>query len=66
MNRVPCLCPDYTYVESFGPEDENKEEKEVLYMMLDLDNVDSSLISSSQMYRLILCPLFHILDCQLK
>ena len=62
MNRAPCLCPGYTYVESFGSDDEYEEEEEVLYVTLDLDNVDSSLIPSSQTYRLIVCSLFHKLD----
>ncbi|KAF9050990.1 hypothetical protein BDZ89DRAFT_977112 [Hymenopellis radicata] len=54
MNRASCLCPGYTHVDAFDPQDEyEEEEEEVSYVVLDLENVDPSLIPSSSTYRLI-------------
>ncbi|KAF8920005.1 hypothetical protein CPB85DRAFT_1276374 [Mucidula mucida] len=54
MNRASCLCPGYTQVDEFDPEDEyEEEEEEVSYVVLDLENVDPSLIPSSSTYRLL-------------
>lgn len=54
MNRASCLCPGYTQVDEFDPEDEyEEEEEEVSYVVLDLENVDPSLIPSSSTYRLV-------------
>ncbi|KAF8878150.1 hypothetical protein CPB85DRAFT_1234868 [Mucidula mucida] len=53
MNRPECLCPGYTQVETFGPDDEYDEEEEVVYVTLDLVDVDASLIPSSKAYRLM-------------
>lgn len=47
------LCPGYTQVESFGP-DEDYEDEEVSYVTLDLGaSVEPTLLASSSTYRLI-------------
>ncbi|PPQ74475.1 hypothetical protein CVT24_000126 [Panaeolus cyanescens] len=47
------LCPGYKYVESFGNEEEYEDEEEVMYVTLDLGNVEPTLVPSSTEYRLI-------------
>ncbi|KAF9050831.1 hypothetical protein BDZ89DRAFT_593171 [Hymenopellis radicata] len=53
MNRPDCLCPGYTQVDTFGPDDDYDDEEEVVYVTLDLTDVDASLIPSSKAYRLM-------------
>ncbi len=67
MNRPECLCPGYTQVETFGPDDEYDEEEEVVYVTLDLVDVDASLIPSSKAYRLMVSTsiVIRILDLTL-
>lgn len=53
------LCPGYTQVSSFGPDDEYERgedgavEEEVSYVTLDLGSVEPTLVPSSSSYRLI-------------
>ncbi|KAF7361280.1 TFIIIC-sub6 domain-containing protein [Mycena sanguinolenta] len=52
MAEFSSLCPGYKQVDAFGP-DEEYEEEEVVYVTLDLGNVEPSLVPSSSHYRLI-------------
>ncbi|KAJ7262782.1 hypothetical protein B0H12DRAFT_1104405 [Mycena haematopus] len=52
MAEFSSLCPGYKQVDAFGL-DEEYEEEEVIYVTLDLGNVEPSLIPSSSHYRLI-------------
>lgn len=53
------LCPGYTQVSSFGPNDDYERgedgeiEEEVSYVTLDLGSVEPTLVPSSSNYRLI-------------
>lgn len=53
------LCPGYTQVSSFGPDDayergeDGAVEEEVSYVTLDLGSVEPTLVPSSSNYRLI-------------
>lgn len=51
MNRPASLCPGYIHVDAFN--DEEYEEEEVMYVTVDLENIEPSLIPSSDSYRLI-------------
>lgn len=53
MNAPPSLCPGYKQVEAFGPEEEYEDEEEVSYVVLDLGNVEPTLVPTSSTYRLI-------------
>ncbi|KAK6974604.1 hypothetical protein R3P38DRAFT_3131897 [Favolaschia claudopus] len=52
MAEYSTLCPGYKQVETFGPDDEYEEE-EVVYVTLDLGDIEPSLIPRSSHYRLI-------------
>jgi general transcription factor 3C polypeptide 6 len=49
------LFPGYTQVEEFGPDEEYESEEEVVYVTLDLGNVEPTLVPNSSAYRLIVC-----------
>ena len=53
MNAPLSLCPGYKQVEAFGPEEEYEEDEEVSYVVLDLGNVEPTLVPTSSTYRLI-------------
>lgn len=56
------LCPGYTHVSSFGPDEEYEcgedgdIEEEVSYVTLDLGSVEPTLVPSSSGYRIIVSP----------
>ena len=50
------FCPGYAQVDEFGP-DEEYEEEEVSYVILDLGRTEPTLLPSSSTYRLIVSPL---------
>ncbi|KAK7018618.1 hypothetical protein R3P38DRAFT_2983542 [Favolaschia claudopus] len=52
MAEYSTLCAGYKQVEAFGPDDEYEEE-EVVYVTLDLGDIEPSLIPRSSHYRLI-------------
>lgn len=47
------LFQGYKQVESFGPDDEYEEDEEVVYVTLDLGQIEPTLVPSSSTYRLI-------------
>ncbi|KAK0489794.1 hypothetical protein EDD18DRAFT_1359068 [Armillaria luteobubalina] len=47
------LCPGYHQVSQFGPDDDYEEEEEILYITLELGNVEPSLILSCDSYHLV-------------
>jgi hypothetical protein len=53
MNAPSSLCPGYKQVEAFGPEEAYEDEEEVSYVVLDLGNVEPTLVPTSSTYRLI-------------
>ncbi|KAF8808932.1 hypothetical protein BYT27DRAFT_7095676 [Phlegmacium glaucopus] len=53
MNAPSSLCPGYKQVETFGPEEEYEDDEEVSYVVLDLGNVEPTLVPTSSTYRLI-------------
>ena len=53
MNAPFSLCPGYKQVEAFGPDEEYEDEEEVSYVVLDLGNVEPTLVPTSSTYRLI-------------
>jgi hypothetical protein len=53
MNAPVSLCPGYKQVETFGPEEEYEDEEEVSYVVLDLGNVEPTLVPTSSTYKLI-------------
>ena len=53
MNAPSSLCPGYKHVEAFEPEGEYEDEEEVSYVVLDLGNVEPTLVPTSSTYRLI-------------
>ena len=53
MNAPSSLCPGYKQVEAFGPEEEYEDEEEVSYVVLDLGNVEPTLVPTSSTYKLI-------------
>ena len=62
MNAPPSLCPGYKQVEAFGAEEEYEDEEEVSYVVLDLGNVEPTLVPTSSTYRLIIsssCSTIH-------
>jgi len=58
MNAPSSLCPGYKQVEAFGPEEEYEDEEEVSYVVLDLGNVEPTLVPTSSTYRLIVSSIF--------
>ncbi|KAK0218881.1 hypothetical protein IW262DRAFT_1462442 [Armillaria fumosa] len=46
------LCPGYHQVTQFGPDDNYEEEEEIIYITLELGNVEPSLIPSCDSYHL--------------
>ena len=53
MDAPKSLCPGYTQVDAFGPDDEYEDEEEIVYVTLDMGNVEPTLVPSSTSYRLI-------------
>ena len=53
MHAPSSLCPGYKQVEAFGLEEEYEDEEEVSYVILDLGNVEPTLVPTSSTYRLI-------------
>jgi hypothetical protein len=49
----PSLFPGYTHVSEFGPDDCYESEEEVVYVTLDLGNVEPTLVPNAAAYRLI-------------
>ena len=58
MNAPFSLCPGYKQVEAFGPEEEYEDEEEVSYVVLDLGNVEPTLVPTSSTYKLIVSSTF--------
>jgi len=53
MQRPSNLCPGYTNVEAFGPDEDYESEEEIHYITLDLGDIEPQLVPSSTTYRLI-------------
>ncbi|KAF8885558.1 hypothetical protein CPB84DRAFT_1685364 [Gymnopilus junonius] len=53
MDAPQSLCPGYKQVDAFGPDDDYEDEEEVVYVTLDMGNVEPTLVPSSTSYRLI-------------
>lgn len=53
MNAPSSLCPGYKQVDAFGPDEEYEDEEEISYVVLDLGNVEPTLVPTSSTYRLI-------------
>ena len=53
MNAPSTLCPGYKQVEAVGPEEEYEDEEEVSYVVLDVGNVEPTLVPTSSTYKLI-------------
>ncbi|KJA15450.1 hypothetical protein HYPSUDRAFT_103566, partial [Hypholoma sublateritium FD-334 SS-4] len=47
------LCPGYTQVDEFLPDEEYESEEEVFYVTMDMGNIEPTLVPSSSSYRLI-------------
>ena len=47
------LCPGFTHVEEFDPNEEYERGEEVSYVTFDLGNIEPTLVPSSSTYRLI-------------
>jgi general transcription factor 3C polypeptide 6 len=58
MNAPSSLCPGYKQVEAFGPEGEYEDDEEVSYVVLDLGNVEPTLVPTSSTYKLIVSSTF--------
>ena len=47
------VCPGYTQVDEFLPDEEYEGEEEVFYVTMDMGNIEPTLVPSSSSYRLI-------------
>lgn len=53
MAAPSSLCPGYTQVDEFLPDEEYEGEEEVFYVTMDMGNIEPTLVPSSSSYRLI-------------